>query len=212
MAISIDTLKAYMPEIGLKNFDTSASERDQRLISGIGLPSGDSDYPDMEAGVVISLQENGEFVQIRLVQLIDREQVQNSTYRNELTTYFCKKNYENKIGRWCLDPADGDVYVDWAIPVEDNKELTFQQFKRVFGGLVRCLKEAWGPMRRILETGSEEKLDAEALKKDIIFILLTANLIELMQKVAAISDAKKLIEIKKLAQKKEFEKISTLIS
>lgn len=209
MAIPFETLKSYMPEIGLAKFDADDSKG--RLLAGFSAKSGDSEYHDIEVGVVISRQEDGEFVQFRIFKLVEGEEVQASPYRDKLTTYFCKKNYENKIGRWCMDPNDGDIYVDWAIPVEDNDKLTLNQFKRVMAGLVSSTKESWAPIRRILKTGSEEKLDAAGLKKEIFFALVSSDKFDLMQKVAAISDITQLVKIKQLSDEKKFEEIETLL-
>lgn len=212
MAINFETLKDLMPKIGLKNFEVKDESADRgRLLAGFELPSGDAEHPTMRAGVSVSLQENGEFVQMRVVQVLDRDAVQASNYKTELTRYFLQKNYENKIGRWCLDSNDGDIYVDWAIPVEDNPTLTERQLQRLLSALVSCLKESWGSMRRIIETGSEVKLNADDLKKEILLALMKSNKFDLMQLLGACSDTTILVKVKALVDAGSFDEAKKLL-
>lgn len=212
MAISFETLKTLMPKIGLEKFEVKEESNSRgRLLSGFNLDSGDSQYPKMQAGVVLSLQEDGEFVQMRAVQMLDRDAVLASNYKAELARFFLQKNYENKIGRWCLDSSDGDIYIDWAIPVEDNPTLTERQLKRLLSGLVSCLKEAWGPMHRILETGSEIQLNADDLKKEILLVLMKNNKFELMQSLGACDDVTILAKVKVLVDRGSFDEAKRLL-
>jgi hypothetical protein len=210
MAISFQTLVEYVREVGLEHHD--ASEENKRILARLSTSTNDPVHSKMEkAVVVVILQEDGEFLQMRIGMVVEMDEVKDSRYLGALTTYFCTKNFENKIGRWCLDVRDGEVYVDWAIPVEDNDKLTFKQFERMYYGLVSSAKEAYGPIRHILATGLEKPVNAEELKKDIVFKLLAAQKFDLMTKAAAVTDLTKLLEIKRLADAGEFNGIEKMI-
>lgn len=198
MAINFETLKNFMPDIGLKNFDTTGEEeKSGRIVAGFQFDTGESDYPSVKAGVVVSLQEDGEFIQMRLIRILDQEtKVMGSEFLPKLTQYLLKLNYENKIGRWCLDPSDGDLYVDWAIPVEDNEKVTLAQMKRMLRGLVASAREAFAPMNRILKTGSPDAPKSrEDLIKDILLKLTELQQYGLIPKVAAVTDTDRLKRI-----------------
>lgn len=213
MPIKFEALKKILPEAGLKNFEIlSESENEGRVLAGFGAETGDSDYSEVKAGVSLSLQESGEFVQIRLIKIIEKEKVTASTYRAELSEYLLLKNYENKIGRWSLDPSDGDVLLDWSIPIEDNDSLTERQLVRVFGALVMCVREAWAPMRRILETGSEKKLNADDLKKEILLLLASHHHFDLIPPVSDLSDVSRLMEVQRLVVRGDFEGVKKLFA
>lgn len=206
MAINLQTLKDLMPKIGLTNFEAKDESTTRgRLIAGFQLDSGDKEYPNLKAGVSVSLQEDGEFVQVRIVQVIDKDAVLSSEFKPALMQFFLQKNYENKIGRWCLDSNDGDVYVDWAIAVEDNPVLTERQLQRLLSGLVSCVKEAWGPMRRILATGSDVQLNADDLIKEILLLSFKASRLDLGQAVGKCTDVNVLARVKLLIEAGKFE-------
>lgn len=63
-------------------------------------------------------------------------------------------------------------------------------------------------MRRIVETGSELKLNADDLKKEILLVLMNANKFNLMQMLGRCTDASKLSRILALINAGEFDKAS----
>lgn len=212
MAIKFETLKSYMPDIGLKNFDSQPgkSENDGDLIAGFSAETSDDEYKKLSVGVILSLQENGEFLQIRFARIIEKKIIQESLYRAELMRYFLQINYERKIGRWCLDPDDGDVYIDWAIAIEDNDKLTLNQVKRITNSLISSTRETWPSINRILKTGSE--LNTETLKKDILLMLMDAKQFDIMPMLGNTNNAEILAKIKILATQGNFIKIKEALN
>jgi hypothetical protein len=208
VAISFETLKELMPEIGLKKFDIlNEEDKEGTMLAGFSADTGDASNPELTVGVVVSLQEQGEFVQLRVIKLIDQDKVLKSPYRSELASFFLKKNYDRKIGRWCLDPTDGDLYIDWAVAIEDNEQLTLKQIKRMFTSLVLTVKDCWIPIRNILEVGTEIKLSADDLKKEILFTLMNAKQFDLMQMLASVSDTSTLSKIQTLVSNGKFDEV-----
>ena len=195
MAITFEKLKSYMPAIGLARFDaTPEGDNNGRILAGFTFGTDETDYHTVNAGVLVSLQENGEYVQIRIFKLIkDDVKVLESKYLKEFSLYLMKANYTSKIGRWCLDSDDGDCYIDWAIGVEDNDKLTENQLKRVMMGLVSSVRSAYAPMHRILETGNAKS--CEDLIRDILMQLSKIERYDLMPGLAAIKDTAILEEI-----------------
>ena len=124
--------------------------------------------------------------------------------------YFLQINYERKIGRWCLDPDDGDVYIDWAIAIEDNDKLTLNQVKRITNSLISSTRETWPSINRILKTGSE--LNTETLKKDILLMLMDAKQFDIMPMLGNTNNAEILAKIKILATQGNFIKIKEALN
>ena len=62
-------------DIGLKNFDSQPgkSENDGDLIAGFSAETSDDEYKKLSVGVILSLQENGEFLQIRFARIIEKK-------------------------------------------------------------------------------------------------------------------------------------------
>lgn len=198
MAITFEKLKSYMPAIGLARFDaTPDGDNNGRILAGFTFGTDETDYSTVNAGVLVSLQENGEYVQIRIFKLIEAEvKVLDSKYLKEFSLYLMKANYTSKIGRWCLDSDDGDCYIDWAIGVEDNDKLTENQLKRVMMGLVSSVRGAYAPMHRILITGNANPpKPREDLIKDILSKLVDIERFDLMSPTKAMKDTAKLLEI-----------------
>ena len=196
MAIKFETLKSYMPDIGLKNFDSQPgkSENDGDLIAGFSAETSDDEYKKLSVGVILSLQENGEFLQIRFARIIEKKIIQESLYRAELMRYFLQINYERKIGRWCLDPD----------------KLTLNQVKRITNSLISSTRETWPSINRILKTGSE--LNTETLKKDILLMLMDAKQFDIMPMLGNTNNAEILAKIKILATQGNFIKIKEALN
>lgn len=211
MAIKFETLKNYMPEIGLTNFkdEPGKTEFEGALIAGLTLVTGDDEYKDFSIIVVLNLEESGEFLQVRFMRFIKKETVKISPYKAELLVYLSQENYKRKIGRWCLDPEDGDVYVDWAIGIEDNDKLTLNQVLRIISALTKTAKDAWPAINRILKTGSE--VNTEELKKDILLLLVNAKQFKLIEKIGPVGSTETLEKVKKLAELKKFDEIEKIL-
>lgn len=193
MPVKFEIIKEYMIAADMSKFQVlSEEENEGRILAGFGAESDDSEYKQIEAGVLISLQDSGNFLQFRMFRLIDRDAVLKSSYRKEFSEYLLRKNYENRLGRWCVDDSDGDVYVDWGLPLHGSSHLSVEQFVRIVKMLAIGVHEAWAPMRRILETGNEKQLNADDLKKELLLALAVAGQYKVIELVSKVADVKKL--------------------
>lgn len=201
MAITFDTLKSYMPAIGLANHEaTPSGDKEGRILAGFTFDIKEPDYKEANVGVVVSLQESGEYIQIRIIKLIEGGiKIMESPYLKEFLLYVMKLNYDKKIGRWCLDQDDGDFYIDWAIGIEDNDTLTESQLRRMMSSLVSSVRQAYAPMHRILKTGSDQpRKSRDDYIKDILLRLTKAGRYDVIPKVGAIEETALLAQIEKL--------------
>jgi|GEM_PF-6429760 hypothetical protein len=215
MAITFDTLKSYMPAIGLVNHEHAPSgDKEGRITAGFAFDTKEPDYPEAKVGVLISLQENGEYIQIRFFQIIDRNiKIMESPYLKEFILYVMKLNHVTKIGRWCLDQDDGDFYIDWAIGIEDNDRLTENQLKRMMRGLVSSLRMAYAPMHRILKTGNANPPKSrDDIIKEILLKLTQSEKYELIPKVVGINDLGRLRQIEEFLLLEKFSEAVHLIN
>jgi hypothetical protein len=64
------------------------------------------------------------------------------------------ENHRVKIGRFCYDLDDGEVYLDWFLPVEDGT-LTSHQLARCLKTLMVLADEAGVRLKHLLETGGD---------------------------------------------------------
>ena len=127
--------------------------------------------------------------------------------------YLLMQNYENKISRWCLNPSDGALHVDWAIPVEDNEKITVAQFKRMFGNLLASLRESYAPINRILKTGNPDAPKSrDELIKEILLKLTDLQQYDLIPNVVAITDLERLSRILIWLNSGDFNNVKAEIS
>lgn len=147
-----------MPGVGILQYAAEPTDnKNGHILAKIALALDEPPQTIMVAGVVISLQEDGQYVQVRMVDLVkDKHKLLESPYLLELLTFLMGMNYVTNIGRWSYDRIDGDLYVDWGIAIEDNEELTTHQLHRIMSGLVSSIHVAYAPMMRILATGRTE--------------------------------------------------------
>lgn len=212
MAIPFALIKDLMSKAGLDQFEVmNEDEYEGDLLAGFSTETGDSDHPTLTAGFWVSLQEKGEFLQARVVQVVNREKVLASEHRLAFCEYLLKQNYEKKIGRWCVDFNDGDVYLDWAIPLQNNATLTDQQFFRIVHSLVACAKDCHATMMRILETGAERNLSSSELKNEILLALTKASRYDLMSLLANINAPGKLQKALNAVQARKFDDVAALL-
>lgn len=214
MSITFKTLQSYMPAIGLPTHEaTPAGDNEGRILAALTFDTEDLDYKKASVGLIFSLQENGEYLAIRLFKVIDRKEILESQYLKEFLQYVMESNYTSKIGRWCLDPTDGDFYIDWAIGIEDNEKLTENQIKRIMGALVGNVRKSYAHLHRILKTGSKNPSKSrDDLIKDILFVLAqNPKYVDLLPKVVALQDNAKLIKIAALLSEGKLREAKLMI-
>jgi hypothetical protein len=131
---TIKKLDAYLEFEETKHHKSEPDEDgDVTYLWGVG----DHDHT---IGIFIRVLENGEFVQFRAVQFVDRdkmhEAIQDPQKKAAIYEYMLKFNYTRKLGLWALDPEDGDHYLTISVAIENNQEaLTNRQIRRYIRSL-----------------------------------------------------------------------------
>ncbi len=64
------------------------------------------------------------------------------------------ENHRVKVGRFCYDPSDGEIYLDWFLPLEDGM-VTPQQLRRCLIALLHLADEMTPRLHHLLETGED---------------------------------------------------------
>jgi len=142
MAITLEELKAIAKQTDLKFF---CDEEKQILILG-GPGRGSVCY------LFVRLTEDGEAIYFHVPYLATVP-----TDHPNLTKALLMLMAENnrvKVGRFCYDPDDGEVYLDWFIPLEDSA-MTSQQLERCLKTLMILADEVGVRLRHLLETGED---------------------------------------------------------
>lgn len=123
MAISSAKIKQYLKEVDF-NYD----ERDANTIV-----TGFSDDANNKVVIVISLMEDGEYLQMRTIKHLDDLVAEAEPERRaELLKWMLNKNYTTKNGAWEYDPDDHDHHLSIGHVIEDG-DLTLKQFMRMLG-------------------------------------------------------------------------------
>ncbi|TAN82761.1 MAG: hypothetical protein EYR95_18595, partial [Phormidium sp. SL48-SHIP] len=108
--------------------------------------------------VLISLEEDGEFVKMVLPQLLT---LPSDHPHSELGLQcLLHLGWRYKLVRWQRDPRDGEVRVQADLPLEDG-ELSSRQFWRTLQGCLQIAQEGREQVQQVLQTGTvASKTDA----------------------------------------------------
>lgn len=176
MAITLESLKKILDEKGLK-YKMPDEVDSSRPILYTGWDAEDAEVGKFDVYVVIYLEESTnsgfEFMQIRAVKLADGlekkfHQLEPAKYK-ALLEYMAYENYTNKIGTWCYDPSDGDLYLGASLPIEDGN-ITSKQLLRYLSVMVSVAKVGYRDLRRIYKHG-DAKTALMGISTDLIVSL-----------------------------------------
>lgn len=161
---TLQVIKQFLDYEDLRHQVSDRGDGDKVIIFGFG-------DNDITIGVMILIEENGEFVQFRCVKMFEGEEILNTKYKIELYEYLLLQNYKKKLGTWCLDPSDGDFYMGINIPIESG-ELQVSQIKRIWRTISNSMVDTYKEIKSVLETGklstgdgSDSEPDLDALLK-----------------------------------------------
>jgi hypothetical protein len=102
--------------------------------------------------IIISLKENGEYLEIATPQLL---QIRDHIYKGVLFQTLLAISWSCKLLRWEYDPMDGEVRASIVFPLEDAT-LTEQQFNRCLSALIHIVDQTAMPrIKAVLETGMD---------------------------------------------------------
>jgi hypothetical protein len=157
MATTLTQIAQYLDR---RNWRYHIDAEESRIITGVK-----ADHVE-EFLIVISLKENGEYLEISAPQLL---KVKDHVYKGVLFQTMLAISWQVKMLRWEYDPLDGEIRASIAFPLEDAP-LTEKQFNRVLSGLIDLVDRVSMPrLKTVLATGEDpgEKELGEALLEAI---------------------------------------------
>lgn len=152
MAISIGKIEKFLDAM-----DLNYQKKDENTIL-----TGSGDDDGNRIMIVIQLQEDGEFLQLRTVKhLDDLVEEASEEKRTELLKWMLHQNYQTKNGTWEYDPTDHDHHMAIGHIIEDG-DLTASQFQRMFMIIAKSMSSI-PEMKKIL--GLVEEMDPVEKKR-----------------------------------------------
>jgi len=110
--------------------------------------------------VEIRLSEEGECLHLRVPRVAA---LGKSPHAGILCARILELHFQIKLGRFGLDPLDGEIDCEIIIPLDDAP-LTYRQLRRSLGTLVLLVDQQQPRFEALLATGEDPSLDdAEAL-------------------------------------------------
>jgi hypothetical protein len=153
MATTLTQIAQYLDQ---REWRYHLDPEESRIITGVK-----ADHVE-EFIIIISLKENGEYLEIVAPQLL---KVKDHVYKGVLFQTLLAISWQVKMLRWEYDPLDGEIRASIAFPLEDAP-LTQKQFNRVLSGLIDIVDRVSMPrLKAVLATGEDpgEKELGEAL-------------------------------------------------
>jgi hypothetical protein len=163
MALSFDELKMLARQTGLKVF--CDEEKQMLIIGGVGRNG--------VCHLIVHLVEDGEALYFRIPYLAIVPE--DHPHFTKILLTLLSENDRVKLGRFCLDPEDGEVYIDWFHSIEDGT-LTSTQLLRCIKTLMILADEVRARLKHLLETG--EDLPEERRIESMLRRLLSSGLPE----------------------------------
>lgn len=108
--------------------------------------------------VELRLSEDGECLHLRVPRLVS---IGESPHAALLFARILELHYQIKLGRFGLDPVDGEIDCEIILPLDDAP-LTHRQLRRVFGTLVLLVDQQLPRFKAILATGEDPGEDESA--------------------------------------------------
>jgi len=142
MAVTFDELKLAMEETGLKFM----TDPDKEVVI-VGIHGLNGVYH-----LLLTRVEDGEGLLLRVHGLATLKG--DHPFKTRVLETLLSENHRVKVGRFCYDPSDGEIYLDWFLPLEGSC-LTPQQLKRCVFVLLHMADEISPRLRHLLETGED---------------------------------------------------------
>ena len=151
MAITFEELKAITDGTDLKKF--CDPEKQVLLFLGLGR--------DGVCHLIVRLEMDGEGIHFHVpyLSIVPTDH----PHLNKALMTLMEANNRMWIGRFCYDPDDGEVYLDWFIPLEDNT-LTSQQLKCCLTVLMFSADDMKVRLRHLLATGEDLPSEERGVK------------------------------------------------
>jgi len=114
--------------------------------------------------VFVNIQESGEFIMFRIPFFVSAGRAAN---RGLLFEKLLALNNKLKLGRFGLDPRDGEVCLEIGLPVEDG-QLTVRQLRRTVAALRGITRDHREEMRKLIETGVDPDQQVEECVRKLL--------------------------------------------
>ncbi len=146
MGSTLTEISVFLDSLGLNYHH---NEEDDVIITGFGTKNYVDTDGDKHLGVVIKLEENGEFLQIFTPKCYS---VPDETNRAALMQTLLMVSWKTKMIQFEFDDNDGEIRAMIEFPLEDAI-LTQKQFMRAFQGLVQIVDKYHPVMDKALTEG-----------------------------------------------------------
>lgn len=166
MAVTFEELKAVAEGTGLK----FVCDPEKQLLLFGSLGSDKKIYH-----LLVKWAENGEALYFRIPSLTVVPQ--EHPMLGKVLTVLMTENDRVKVGRFCYDPDDGEIYLDWFLPLEDAP-VTNQQLERCLKTLFVLAEEVKGRLEHLLETGEDLPPERQGLRGLLRRLLTSTSLSE----------------------------------
>ena len=113
----------------------------------------------------VSVAEEGQFVQLRVAELIPGRTLETTPYRRRILSAAAEETFRRRLAKIGFDPQDGEIDCCVDLPLEDCT-LTQRQFEYAFHLVILVARLVHARMAVILETGRDPgPLNVEDLPK-----------------------------------------------
>jgi ribulose 1,5-bisphosphate synthetase/thiazole synthase len=160
MAITLKEVTDFLDDVGIKY-----QEKDEERVI---FPYSDDEI-DEKILIVVSVQEDGEFLSMRTIKHLDDLVAEaDEEKRRALLDWMLYQNYRSKVGAWEYDPSDHDHHLSVSMPIEDGT-VSKKQMMRMLAVMVKSvelipeMKKILGIESAVADTSETDKKRAELL-------------------------------------------------
>jgi len=189
----------------------SYGPNDGYIVYVFAIDTKDKYYETVDMSLKLSLEDDGRFLSFKVLNIIKNEKIMKSPHLQKLLLHLMAANFHTNIGRWVINPSNGDLYIDCHIPIEDNNKIKPAQITLMINALISTVINSYGDIRRILDTGVKHSMPKEDVMKNIIYELTIHNKLDLIPKLLEEQDFKKVYGVYKLILNRDFEAASKIL-
>jgi len=161
--------------------------------------------------IQMEMEWHNKYVSFKVFNFIDNKKIMDSPYLQKVLLYLMAPNQNTKMGRWVLNPLNGDLYIDCSIAIQIKSDVTPTQVYSMRDAVISKMLDSYDDIKRILETGVNHSIPNEDVIKNIIYELTIHNKLDLIPKLLEEQDFKKVYGVYKLILNRDFEAASKIL-